>query len=190
MPKIPECDRCLFCAHTYYLVCAVHPDGVDEYCPDFTEDPEWESEVTTIQEELRELTDRRLLGTRLPTLAEIREIVEFLPILYADGFTPIRQSNPQFEYEPVVISFYMLCSGEHWIDYNYNPPEARRLFDNDDLIRNASLSQIKTMLTYCVRGERFCDGFWAGMIEGGYIRQLLERLMEIASTMTDSPTAY
>ena len=35
------------------------------------------------------------------------------------------------------------------------------------------------MLTFCVRGERFCDGHWAAMIEGGQVRRLLERLAEL-----------
>ena len=38
--KIPQCDRCLLSAHSPYLVCAVHPGGVDiETCPDFRPDP-------------------------------------------------------------------------------------------------------------------------------------------------------
>ena len=40
MPKIPECERCLRCAHNPYIVCAIHPDGVDgDRCLDFREDP-------------------------------------------------------------------------------------------------------------------------------------------------------
>ncbi|MFP4350908.1 MAG: DUF6508 domain-containing protein [Desulfococcaceae bacterium] len=35
------------------------------------------------------------------------------------------------------------------------------------------------MLTYYVRGERFSKGFWGEMIEGGYIRRLLERLDDL-----------
>jgi hypothetical protein len=46
-------------------------------------------------------------------------------------------------------------------------------------VRNATLDQIKTMLTYCVRGERVCDGHWCAMIEGGHVRRLLERLAEL-----------
>lgn len=48
--KIPDCDRCLLYSHNPYLVCAVHPDGVDgNSCLDFREDPNaveelWESE--------------------------------------------------------------------------------------------------------------------------------------------------
>ena len=53
------------------------------------------------------------------------------------------------------------------------------MLKDEKLIRAASLAQIKTMLTFCVRGERFSDGHWAQMIEEGYIRRLLERLNEI-----------
>ena len=43
MPKIPECDRCLFCAHDPHIVCAVHPTGVNgDSCLDFREDHELE----------------------------------------------------------------------------------------------------------------------------------------------------
>ena len=50
---------------------------------------------------------------------------------------------------------------------------------DENLIKAASLPQIKTMLTFCLRGERFSDGHWGAMIEQGYIRRLLERLNEI-----------
>jgi hypothetical protein len=46
-------------------------------------------------------------------------------------------------------------------------------------LKAADLFQIKTMLAYCVRGERFCEGHWGEMIEGGHIRRLLERLGEL-----------
>jgi hypothetical protein len=43
MSKIPECDRCLLNAHDPYIVCAVHPCGVDgDSCLDFREDPNTE----------------------------------------------------------------------------------------------------------------------------------------------------
>lgn len=36
MAKLPYCDRCQLYAHTPYLVCAVHPTGVEsDRCPDF-----------------------------------------------------------------------------------------------------------------------------------------------------------
>ena len=38
--KIPECDRCLLYAHNpHFLICAVHPNGVDtDRCLDFRPD--------------------------------------------------------------------------------------------------------------------------------------------------------
>ena len=38
------------------------------------------------------------------------------------------------------------------------------------------------MLTYYVRGERFCDGHLDAMITEGHIRRLLERLDVIGSS--------
>jgi predicted RNA-binding Zn-ribbon protein involved in translation (DUF1610 family) len=43
MPKLLMCDRCLFCAHDLYIVCAIHPNGVDgDNCLDFRPNPELE----------------------------------------------------------------------------------------------------------------------------------------------------
>ncbi|MCZ7570811.1 MAG: DUF6508 domain-containing protein [Ardenticatenaceae bacterium] len=134
------------------------------------------------------------MKTRLPTLQEIEELVAFLPRLYQEGFTPIKRwgggaqgkdgvfTMPWPEYNTVVEDFFLVAASEWWCDYDYQPEEAGRMLENQDVVKTASLSQIKTMLTYCVRGERFCDGHWAAMIEGGYIRRLLERLAELGST--------
>lgn len=58
------------------------------------------------------------------------------------------------------------------------------MLESDDIIKTASLAQIKAMLTYCIRGERFCDGLWGAMIERGYVRLLLLRLAELGSKNT------
>jgi hypothetical protein len=56
---------------------------------------------------------------------------------------------------------------------------------DEKLVKTASLAQIKTMLTFCVRGERFSDGHWGEMIEKGYIRKLLGRLNDIKSELLE-----
>ena len=44
MPKIPDCEICLMCAHDPSLVCAVHPYGQDsDFCSDFRPDPDLEN---------------------------------------------------------------------------------------------------------------------------------------------------
>ena len=41
MPQIPECDRCVYYARDYRLVCALHPNGPNsDVCLDFALDPE------------------------------------------------------------------------------------------------------------------------------------------------------
>ena len=82
-------------------------------------------------------------------------------------------------YHPVVKQFFQIVSNECWCDNGYLSDDVEKMLSDDKVIKNASLYQIKTMLTFCVRGERFCDGHWAAMIEQGYIYKLLERLSEL-----------
>ena len=132
--------------------------------------------------------------TPLPTLQDIEELTAYLPRLYAEGFSPIVKweggeklkdgsfSMPYPNYHPLVEEFFRLGSGP-WLDYEYNPEQAYHMLKDEKAVKNASLSQIKTMLTFCVRGERFSDGHWAEMIKKGYIRRILERLNEIKSEL-------
>ena len=131
--------------------------------------------------------------SRLPTSNEIAELVAFLPRLYAEGFEPVdcwmgggQDANGVFslpwpEYNQVVTDFMHVAGRSCWLDFEYDPEVAHQMLLNDDVIRSASLAQVKTMLTFCVRGERFSDGHWAEMIESGYIRRLLERLIVLQS---------
>jgi len=52
----------------------------------------------------------------------------------------------------------MRASKEYWNDAGYVPAQAGWAMLSEDGVRNATLDQIKTMLTYCVQGERFGDG--------------------------------
>lgn len=131
-----------------------------------------------------------------PTPQEIAALIAFLPQLYAEGFAPIVRwgggmkepdgaiTMPWPEYAPVVTQFIAAASQPCWCDYSYRPDEAGRMLEDPSVVDNASLAQIKTMLTFCVRGERFCDGHWAAMIEQGHIRRLLQRLDALRSAGT------
>ena len=134
------------------------------------------------------------MNTRNPTPKEIEKLVSYLPLLYGDGFKPInerkdskpRSSNGLFDlgppdYNEIVEDFFHLASSDCWTDYDHDTSEASRLLEDEKLIMNANLAQIKTMLTYCVRGERFCTGHWGAMIEEGCIRRILQRLEIIRS---------
>ena len=132
--------------------------------------------------------------TPLPTFEQIEELTAFLPRLYAEDFALVLQwyggkqndgtfTLPYPEYDPLVKEFFSVAANECWRDYDYNPEHGYQMLNDESLIKTASLEQIKTMLTFCVRGERFSDGHWEEMIQKGYIRHLLERLNEINGTL-------
>ena len=131
--------------------------------------------------------------SRLPTIQEIEELTAFLSRLYLEGNSPIvnwgggeKQKDGSFtspypNYNNIVEEFFRLAPSACWSDYEYIPEQAGQMLRDQNLIKTASLARIKTMLTFCVRGERFSDGHWGDMIKRGHIRQLLERLNEIKS---------
>jgi len=133
--------------------------------------------------------------TRQPTPTEIDELIAFLPILYGEGFKPINQwldgkqvgkqemTMPWPDYNQVVTDFFHTAGKDCWCDYGYDPDQSARMIRDADTVKNSTLDQVKTMLTYCVRGERFRDGHWGEMIDSGAIRNLLERLIELGSLM-------
>ena len=135
--------------------------------------------------------------TPLPTLQDIEHLTAYLPRLYAEGFTPVVKweggknlkdgsiTLPYPKYDPLVEEFFNAVRGA-WLDYEYDPEQAYRMLKDEQAVKKASLSEIKSMLTFCARGERFSDGHWGEMIEKGYIRRILERLNEIKSEMTNS----
>lgn len=129
-----------------------------------------------------------MAASRLPTPDEIAELVAFLPRICAEGFKPVARWHggvsdedgvltfPWPEYSRTAEEFFAVAGRAVWSDYAYRPEDTARMLADESLVRSASLAQVKSMLTYCVRGERFCDGHWAAMLEQGYVRRLLERL--------------
>ena len=86
---------------------------------------------------------------------------------------------PHPEYPPIVEEFFELAAQPCWSDYDYDPQAAAKMVLSDDAVAAASLEQIKTLLTFCVRGERFCDGHWESMIINGRVGAILRRLNEL-----------
>lgn len=122
-----------------------------------------------------------------PSKTEIEQLLTFLPQFEADGFKPIVRwmgdagTMPYPEYDPAVREFFRLAGGKSWSDYGYDPQKATQMLHNEALIKKATLDEIRTMLTYCVRGERFNTGHWGAVIEGGQIARLLQRLVQLNS---------
>jgi len=122
------------------------------------------------------------------TPERIDELLHFLPRFavpgraYVDAWKGGEKTEdgaitmPYPVYKPDVREFFRLAGQAWWLDRNYRLSPAVAMLKEDDAIRHATLKQVRTMLTYCVRGERFCDGHWEGLLESGRIVALLRRL--------------
>ena len=68
--------------------------------------------------------------------------------------------------------------GDGWIVDPYDIEEGHRIANSGDFaeIHQADFSKVRRLLTYFVRGERFCDGHWESMVEKGFLQALIDRL--------------
>lgn len=123
--------------------------------------------------------------------ADIHGLVAYLPKFCSEGYVPINsklgdctfQSDEKLivspDYKPEVIEFYKLIAQECWLDHEYDPVEVQEILNQPAGIEKSTLNTIKKLLTYCWRGERFCDGHWGLMITSGIVCRILIRLIEI-----------
>lgn len=121
---------------------------------------------------------------------QIDQLLRFLPLFdapnarFVERWAEGRQADgtnifPFPVYSPQVREFFRFAARPCWTDHQYKPDAACVLLDNDTAIERANVSDIRSMLTYCVRGERFCDGHWEAMLRSGRITKLLRRLQEL-----------
>jgi hypothetical protein len=58
---------------------------------------------------------------------------------------------PWPEYDDTVREFLAAAGKDCWCDYKHTPQKAVHILEDPEILRNNSVFQIKTMLTYCVR---------------------------------------
>jgi hypothetical protein len=89
------------------------------------------------------------------------------------------------EYTDDVVAFFHIVGSPAscWNDYNYVSNNGRDKIFDDTSITNATLDDIRAMLTYYIRSERFGDGSWLHLLESGRITAVLKRLAELRETV-------
>jgi hypothetical protein len=133
----------------------------------------------------------RKTAPRNPTLEEMGNLTAFLPLLYQEGAAAVVRwrgetkrtdgavTLPWPDYSAVVKEFFGGGSGKCWTDPDYLSSGAQELLLDARKVAGVTLEQVRSMLTFCCRGERFCDGHWAAMLEQGHVCRLLERVAEL-----------
>ena len=131
------------------------------------------------------------------TRERIDELIQFAPAFEAPGREFYTRweggdknadgviSMPYPVYPADVEQFFRLLGQTCWLDFDYNPERAGVMLNDDALIAQATLDEIRTMFTYCLRGERFSDGFWGSVLERGRVQLVLRRLLELRDTIAD-----
>ena len=145
--------------------------------------PERRDEMIRMREATLEREAQRFgeYDKRLPTPEETQEVIDFLPRLYEDGFEPeteFRGSLNSPDYDRLIGEFVDVLGQPQWDDQRYMRRWHRmRELRGPDAIKNASLREMKTLFTHFKRGENFSGGWWAGRINDGHVKRLLERLI-------------
>jgi hypothetical protein len=130
-----------------------------------------------------------------PSLDDVDKLLAFLPKLGA-GDLPIYADDPIEESpDDGVLRMYSLRYSDDvqgllnasrapaWRDADYGQKNAHEILADPNRIAAASLQDIKTLLTFCVRGERFCEGAWGDRVQSGEISAILKRLADIREAM-------
>ena len=88
-------------------------------------------------------------------------------------------------YEEDVVSFFRLAGQRWWSASRYDPAKVSEMLDDDEFIQGCTLHDVRTMLTFCVRMERFGDGLWGHVLETGRVTALLRRLAVLREALPD-----
>jgi hypothetical protein len=122
-----------------------------------------------------------------PQAADIDDLLLYLPRLYPAGVAiktyEVREGTYWPDYDAAVVGFYKLLAKECWQDVQYNLHGAGTMLKSPTYIAQANLAEIQSMLTWCIRGERFCDGHWGSMVEKGHVLNVLNRLAVLREQM-------
>jgi uncharacterized protein DUF6508 len=125
-----------------------------------------------------------------PSSDDIEDLLDLLPRLcelegeYVSGWAAARCGDERAMRSPIypraVTEFFYVASQPCWRDDAYDANAAEALVRDRARVRRASLCEVRTMLTWCVRGERGREGHWGTVLEDGTVFAILERLHEIA----------
>ncbi len=162
-------------------------DLLDEADAEFSPDPEWFT--TCLKWAARRANPHDNVNSPPITQADIDELTAFLPKFETAGRTFAKWHGldqtgsiryfPWPEYEEDVARFFNILGRNVWSDFGYSPEASRFMVETDHLRANANLAMMRSIFTWCCRGERFCDGHREALLKEGVIVNLLRRMEQL-----------
>jgi hypothetical protein len=123
-------------------------------------------------------TKEKKLSKSIARKADFEGLLVFLPLFEAhEGADEVASATAdELTYFSPEVSPFIDALRDGWLDPQYDPSIAGNWLRDDEFIARANLQQVRSMLTCVVRGERFCDGYFADAVKAGRIGALLRRL--------------
>jgi len=127
----------------------------------------------------------------MPTTAEMDRLIACLPRIYGNGPVVIEERDDGSSgkvgmlevsypvYSDEIQHVFKLAASEVWRDSDYLNKDAPGMLGDPAFIASASIDDIRTMLTQCVRSERFSPGYRALVVKSGQLKQILERVQAL-----------
>lgn len=116
---------------------------------------------------------------------DIDALLRFMPTLGTAGPDAVVERDETSlypTYTKEVKEFCQVAGRSPWRGH-YRHRETGTMFHDDAAIESATLDDIRSMLTFCVRGERFSDDFWGTCIRTGRIGAILRRLLVLRDSV-------
>lgn len=129
------------------------------------------------------------MDNSIATTERVDELLAFLPYIHILENMPVGEwltldpisfaFGPNYNYPEELDRFIKCASQSCWNDFDYVPNDVGQVIFSQSYISNATIANIKSLLTYAVRGERFSPGHWKEMIDEKVFGRILERLKQI-----------
>jgi Family of unknown function (DUF6508) len=128
----------------------------------------------------------RRLRNPHPTRAQVRQLLEHAPRIFARESPVIDWENNGVRYAGWWWAFIEMANQDHFLNWDDEIEAARALLDDRERLACASFDEWSDAFTLFLRAERFCDGYWNGAVETGEAAALLSRLEQLERDWADA----
>lgn len=130
------------------------------------------------------------------SLIHIDELLRLLPVfLETDKFIEENGGGEKLDENTISAPFVIYTKDVNefinlvqncWTDFNYFKNIDRDNIYDDDFVQKSNIIDIKSMLTYIIRNERFCDGCLEEYFRDNRINLILKRLLVLREKIVNN----